>query len=158
MSRPLSLTLISLLVATLLAGCAVVARTAPTPTAAPAQADGYQAALAVPLNGKGYRDLNVAQFSALLAATPDVVLVNTHIPYEGHLPNTDLEIPYNDLPALLSALPADRETPIALYCRSGSMSDSAATALAQEGYTRLFELDGGMIAWRAAGLELLTTR
>ncbi len=104
-------------------------------------------------NAEGYTDLSVEQLAALLE-TQDVTLVNVHIPYEGELPGTDLFIPYDEIEDHLAELP-DRDAPIVLYCRSGSMSASAATVLAREGYTNVMELDGGFDAWRAAGHELL---
>jgi phage shock protein E len=81
-------------------------------------------------------------------------MVNVHIPYEGEIPETDLFVPYNQIDALQAALP-DKDAPIVLYCRTGSMSTSAARALARDGYSNIMELDGGFIAWRAAGHELL---
>lgn len=111
---------------------------------------------AAPAGGKnadGYTDVSVEQLATLLE-TQDVTMVNVHIPYEGEIPDTDLFIPYNEIEDHLGELP-DKGAPIVLYCRSGSMSTTAAEVLAREGYTGVMELDGGFNAWRAAGHELL---
>lgn len=107
-------------------------------------------------NADGYTDISVEQLSSMLEDT-DVTLVNVHIPYEGELPQTDLFIPYDQIAENLDQLP-DKEAPIVLYCRSGSMSTSAAKELAELGYGNVFELDGGFNEWKAAGYELLDTR
>jgi rhodanese-related sulfurtransferase len=104
-------------------------------------------------NADGYTDISVEQLAALLEQE-DVTLVNVHVPYEGEIPETDLFIPYDEIEAHLGELP-DKAAPIVLYCRSGSMSTSAASALASEGYENVMELDGGFNAWRAAGHELI---
>jgi rhodanese-related sulfurtransferase len=83
-------------------------------------------------------------------------MINVHIPYEGELPQTDAFIPYNDIEANMSQLPADKNARIVLYCRSGRMSDEAAGNLAELGYTNIVEVDGGMQSWQAAGNELIT--
>lgn len=105
------------------------------------------------VNSDGYTDIGVDELATLLE-TQDVTLVNVHVPYEGEIPDTDLFIPYDEIDAHLDRLP-DKEAPIVLYCRSGSMSTSAARDLVAEGYRNVMELDGGFRAWDAAGYELL---
>mgnify|MGYP005837874725 CR=1 FL=1 len=105
-------------------------------------------------NADGYIDIKVEQLEELLASE-EVLVVNVHIPYEGDIPGTDASIPFDEIQNRLDQLPADKDAPIVLYCRSGPMSTSAAKVLAAEGYTQIYELDGGMRAWEAAGNKLV---
>jgi len=84
-------------------------------------------------------------------------VVNVHVPFEGDIAGTDVAIPFDRIRADAGLLPKDRSTPLALYCRSGTMSAIAATDLAGLGYTDIVELDGGMNAWTEAGLPLSRT-
>lgn len=99
--------------------------------------------------------LTVDEFAAILDSSSDqFTVVNVHIPYEGEIPNTDLEIAYNDIETLTASLP-DQGAPIILYCRSGNMSADAAQALVDAGYMQIYDVQGGMNAWVATGRSLL---
>lgn len=102
-----------------------------------------------------YQTLSIDEFSSILENESDAyTVVNVHIPYEGEVLNTDLQIAYNDVDALTSALP-DRDAPIILYCRSGRMSEEASQVLLELGYTNVYDVPGGMNAWQDSGRELL---
>ena len=92
---------------------------------------------------------------ATVVADEDVVTINVHVPDEGSLPGTDAAIPYDRLTDRVGELPADRGTPLAIYCLTGRMSAVAVQTLRELGYTDITELDGGMEAWRADGRELV---
>ena len=101
-----------------------------------------------------YTDVNAAGLAAMLERK-DFPLINVHIPYEGEIEATDQFIPFDQVEANLAKLPADRAARVVLYCRSGSMSVTAARALVKRGYTNVWNLEGGMIAWEQAGYRLL---
>jgi rhodanese-related sulfurtransferase len=47
-----------------------------------------------------------------------------------------------------------REKPVVLYCEDGSVSSGLARRLQAAGFTRVFNLRGGLATWRADGLPL----
>lgn len=95
-----------------------------------------------------------ADYRAALA-DPRVFLVDVHIPEQQHIVGTDAVIPFNEIDSNLDRLPADKTTPVAVYCRSGSMSARVAAQLVRLGYERVIDLSGGTIAWSAAGLPFM---
>lgn len=100
-----------------------------------------------------YTEISVTELQEM-TEEKDFLLINVHIPHEGNIPQTDLEIPFDDIPAYLDLLPEDKETPIVLYCKGSSMSRSAAEELISLGYSNIFNLEGGYTAWTEAGFPL----
>jgi rhodanese-related sulfurtransferase len=119
-------------------------------TASPAATPGNE----VTVDGGTYRAINPAELKAMLDEE-DFLLVNVHVPYEGEIPGTDLFVDYDKIERSLSALPEDKDAKIVLYCRSGSMSDTAARTLVDLGFTNVWDLDGGFVEWETQGYALV---
>ena len=103
-----------------------------------------------------YTDVSPSELATMLE-NKDFVLINTHVPYEGEIEQTDLFLPYDQAAELVDQLPADKAAKIVVYCRSDRMSRIAADAWAAAGYTNLYNLAGGFEAWEQAGYPLLQT-
>jgi len=108
----------------------------------------------VPVDGGSFTRITPLELQDMLR-TKDFKLINVHVPYEGEIEGTDLFIPYNQIANAGGALPG-KDAKIVLYCRSGNMSTQAAEALVRAGYTNVYELGGGMIAWADSGLPVIT--
>jgi rhodanese-related sulfurtransferase len=103
----------------------------------------------------GYTLIDAEELAAMIDERGETfLLVNTHIPFEGNLPSTDLSVPFDEINQNLDQFPADKDAEIVLYCRSDRMSRIAAEELVEAGYTNLKMLTGGMVAWQNAGLSL----
>ena len=85
----------------------------------------------------------------------DFTLVNVKTPYIGEIQGTDLYIPYDQISARASQLPADKGAKILVYCLTGHSSAVAAQTLLDLGYTTVWNLDGGMQVWQASGRTLV---
>ena len=108
----------------------------------------------VKVTGGAYTDVDVAELQSMLA-NKDFTFVNVHIPFEGDIANTDVSIPYDQIEQNLSLLPPEKDAKIVLYCRSDRMSNIAAETLVSLGYSNVYNLKGGMVAWERAGLPLV---
>jgi rhodanese-related sulfurtransferase len=115
---------------------------------------GQEMVRTVQVNSGSYQEISIASLTGMLE-DKDFVFINVHIPFEGDIPGTDLSIPYNQVEENLSLLPSDKDSKIVLYCRTDRMSTIAARALVEEGYTNVWNVLGGMVAWERAGHQLV---
>lgn len=49
----------------------------------------------------------------------------------------------------------DKTKPVLVYCGSGKRSSTAIARMKEQGFTMLYNLDGGITAWSAAGQEVV---
>lgn len=99
-----------------------------------------------------------ARWKERLDATPGAFILDVRTPEEyaaGHIPNSTL-IPYTDVSSRAAELPADKSTPIFVYCRSGNRSAIASETLVELGYTNVVNMDGGFPDWARAGHPVAT--
>lgn len=102
---------------------------------------------------QAFKSVDVATFEKAVADSTYVVLdVRTPAEYsEGHIVGTDFNIDVLDAnftTEALKRLPKDKS--IALYCRSGNRSKTAAKILSERGYN-VVELGTGYRGWASAG-------
>lgn len=74
--------------------------------------------------------------------------------YSGFIPGTDRNIDYREMQARHREIGAQLNDHIVVYCQSGHRSSIAAETLARLGYKHVYNVEGSMNAWEAAGYPL----
>ena len=106
------------------------------------------------VGGKG-NALNPTQ-ATLLINREDAQVIDVREPDEyvaGHLPESR-NFPLARLGERAGELDKLKDSPILIVCQTGARSASACSQLAKLGFTKTHNLDGGINAWRTAGLPL----
>jgi rhodanese-related sulfurtransferase len=70
----------------------------------------------------------------------------------GHLTSAK-HIPVGDIGKRIGDIPAGK--PVLVYCATGTRSGKAAAALKKAGRDQIFNLNGGIAAWKQAGLPIV---
>jgi phage shock protein E len=98
------------------------------------------------------------QAADLLETRSDLVLLDVRTPEEfdqAHLAGADLHDFYEpDFAQQLSEL--DPDAAYVVYCQSGNRSSQATALMAEMGFTEVYDVDGGIQSWVAAGLPVQT--
>ncbi|MCB8925969.1 MAG: rhodanese-like domain-containing protein [Ardenticatenaceae bacterium] len=84
----------------------------------------------------------------------DVVVLDVREQWEydeGHIPGVTL-IPMGEVANRLSEIPTDKS--VIVTCRSGNRSGQITDFLRQQGFDNVHNMDGGILAWEAAGYEV----
>lgn len=103
--------------------------------------------------GDMFNHLSMADFQQRRGEgwTPYILDVRSDAEYaEAHVSVCDLQVPHNALRRALETIP--QNTDVVIFCKSGMRSQLAAIELIKSGYAaqRLYNLDGGIMAWKAA--------
>lgn len=84
---------------------------------------------------------------------PGTIVLDVRTPAEfasGHLPEAQLiDIEGSDFANRLSAL--DKKGTYAVYCRTGNRSGVAMEQMAAAGFTHVYDLADGIVAWQSMG-------
>ncbi|HEX7839807.1 MAG TPA: molybdopterin-synthase adenylyltransferase MoeB [Kofleriaceae bacterium] len=99
-------------------------------------------------------EIDPAALDAALRGTRRPSLIDVREPDEhaqGMIPGT-LHIPRGFLELRIERNVPDRDTPVVIYCASGTRSVLAARSLGELGYTNVASLAGGFTGWKRAGL------
>ena len=94
------------------------------------------------------------QFDAAYKATENAILLDVRTPEEvatGKIANAE-NIVWDD--SFANKLSSLENKPIFVYCGSGIRSAKAASVLKEKGFKEVYELEGGIKAWKAAGLPV----
>lgn len=110
-------------------------------------------------NAQNSSQLNASEYAARIKQLPTAPVVDVRTPNEfaqGHLPNAqNINWNSNDFQQQLSKF--DKTKPIFVYCLSGGRSSAAASTMLNMGFKEVYNLAGGIMKWRAAGLPETTT-
>ncbi|MFP4599069.1 MAG: MBL fold metallo-hydrolase [Persicimonas sp.] len=112
--------------------------------------------------GKPYESMGLISVHELRrrqeAGEDDLQILDVRSPKEwhsGHIQDAQ-HIYVPDLPEKMSHL--DRERPVLTYCGSGYRASIAASMLAANGFSQVYNLPGSMAAWEAADYPLVDER
>jgi adenylyltransferase/sulfurtransferase len=94
----------------------------------------------------GIPQVTVQELKQRRDAGEEIFLLDVREPHEyqiAHIGGT--LIPQNDVPNRLVEIPRDRD--VIVHCKGGGRSQRIAEFLAQQGYTNVKNLAGGITAW-----------
>jgi rhodanese-related sulfurtransferase len=94
-------------------------------------------------------DITVQELKKKMDAQEDFVLIDVREPYEHQEFNVGGQlIPMGNFPGAMNDLEEHRRQEIVLYCRSGRRSGIIKEMMAQAGFEKVRNLEGGMLAWK----------
>jgi rhodanese-related sulfurtransferase len=148
-----TLAVVIVILALAAAGCSSQETGSSTGTEAPATVESAPAG-----DGSGWVTVNVKTAYEALSSNGGAQLVDVREPEEWAetgVPQGAVLVPLGDLESrAASELTADR--PVYVICRSGNRSQAGSDILVGLGFAEVYNVDGGITAWLAAGLPVDT--
>lgn len=103
--------------------------------------------------------LTATEVQNKIIAQPDITIVDVRTAAEfkgGHLAQAkNIDWNNNEFDKQIAHL--DTSKPVIVYCMSGGRSAKAVEKMLQLGFTKIYEMDGGILKWRAANLPETST-
>lgn len=95
------------------------------------------------------KEMTPAEFAARAREGDAPLLLDVREDWELAIARLDgaVHIPMGQVPDRLAELDGGREREIVVMCRSGGRSAQVAGFLQQQGYSRVWNLAGGILAW-----------
>jgi len=112
-----------------------------------------------PANLGEIKKVSVQDFSKVIQdKNVTLVDVRTADEYaEGHIKGAvNVDFKKRTFPDYITAL--DKNKPVAVYCRSANRSGKAALIMQSLGFKKIYDLDGGIKAWKAANMPVTTEK
>jgi rhodanese-related sulfurtransferase len=92
------------------------------------------------------KEITVQELKEKIDSKEDFQLIDVREPFEYEMSNIGGEnIPLANV--MLEASKISKDKPVIMQCRSGKRSAAAAQQLEQLGYTNIYNLEGGILAW-----------
>lgn len=102
--------------------------------------------------------LDAKQFAAVSDSLTDEQLIDVRTPEEyaeGHIANA-VNMDWNGDNFSTESAKLDKTKPVMVYCLSGGRSADAADYLRKNGFTKVYELNHGILGWKAEHLPVTT--
>lgn len=94
------------------------------------------------------QDINVTELKKKLDAKEQFLFIDVREQHEYDMFNLDAKlIPLGDLPGRLAELEDHKDDEIVVHCRSGKRSATAKMFMEQQGFTKVRNLEGGVLDW-----------
>ncbi|MEN9406885.1 MAG: hypothetical protein RLZZ455_101 [Candidatus Parcubacteria bacterium] len=101
--------------------------------------------------------ITVDEVGSALAEGKEVILLDVRTPAEyaaGHIEGS-VHVELNRLKHDIEGAIPEKSRTMYVYCLSGSRSDLAVPLLERLGYSDVYSVTSGLLAWRAKGLPLI---
>lgn len=104
-----------------------------------------------------YERLSPQEFQKKIEAASDAVVIDVRTPeeFQGGSISNAINIDFNDNYFEIHTRQLDIAKTYFVYCLSGGRSSSAASFMRKNGCKKVFELEGGIMAWRNADLPIV---
>ena len=107
-----------------------------------------------PNENRGYVDVSAAEAKEFIDTKPDLIIIDVSPNYDaGHIPGAiNYYIGNGSLDVAIPSLDKNKE--YLVYCHVDSASISGAEKLVDEGFTKVYRLEGNYQAWVDAGYPI----